>query len=73
MEAVSVLPVIVRTVNGHSDKQNTCFLVALEGLYPCPDLVERVLAPRTGEVIEIIDLGEIAYFMLESITEYDLR
>ncbi|KIM25768.1 hypothetical protein M408DRAFT_203865 [Serendipita vermifera MAFF 305830] len=39
------------------DKQHTAFLVGLGELYPCPDVVERVLAPRPGETIEVVDLG----------------
>lgn len=39
------------------DKQHTAFLIALADLYPCPDLVERALAPRPGETIEMMDLG----------------
>ncbi|PVF95012.1 S-adenosyl-L-methionine-dependent methyltransferase [Serendipita vermifera] len=32
-------------------------LVGLGGLYPCPDLVENILAPQPGVTKEILDLG----------------
>lgn len=38
------------------------------GLYPCPDLVERVLAPKAGETVEMADLGTsdfIAFYTSE--------
>lgn len=31
--------------------------MGLGELYPCPDLVEHVMAPREGETIEMVDLG----------------
>lgn len=39
------------------DKQHAAFLVGLGELYPCPDLVERVLSPKEGENIKMADLG----------------
>ncbi|PVF98123.1 S-adenosyl-L-methionine-dependent methyltransferase [Serendipita vermifera] len=39
------------------DKQHAAHLIGLGGLYPCPDLVERVLAPESGITKEILDLG----------------
>jgi hypothetical protein len=42
----------------HRDKQHAGHLIGLGGLYPCPDLVERILAPESGVTKEILDLGE---------------
>lgn len=39
------------------DKQHSVLTLALNGLYPCPDIVEAVLAPTDGEPKRILDLG----------------
>ncbi|CAG8651721.1 2079_t:CDS:10, partial [Acaulospora colombiana] len=39
------------------DKQHAAHLIGLGGLYPCPDLVERILAPEIGITKEVLDLG----------------
>ncbi|PVF95009.1 S-adenosyl-L-methionine-dependent methyltransferase [Serendipita vermifera] len=39
------------------DKQHAAHLIGLGSLYPCPDLVEQILAPQPGITKEILDLG----------------
>lgn len=39
------------------DKQHAAHLIGLGCLYPCPDLVEKILAPGPGITKEILDLG----------------
>jgi hypothetical protein len=41
------------------DKQHAAHLIGLGSLYPCPDLVDKILAPESGVTKEILDLGAI--------------
>jgi hypothetical protein len=33
-------------------------MIAMDGLYFCPDVVERLLYPRDGEKNRVLDVGE---------------
>jgi hypothetical protein len=48
------------------DKQHRALVLALEGLYPEPEVVRAVLAPEDGITKRIVDLGEywLAHFDL---------
>lgn len=39
------------------DRQHAAFLVGMGDLYPCPDLVERILEPDPGRQKRLLDLG----------------
>lgn len=39
------------------DKQHSAFLIALGGLYPCPEVVEAVLDPAGPQPKRILDVG----------------
>lgn len=41
----------------NSDKQHSALLIGFGGLYPCPEVVEALLAPRNNEAIRILDVG----------------
>lgn len=41
------------------DKQHTAFHLAMGGLYPCPEVIEAVLAPSGAEPKRIIDIGKL--------------
>ncbi|PVG03326.1 hypothetical protein CPB86DRAFT_793754 [Serendipita vermifera] len=42
---------------GRLDKQNLAILIGMDGLYPCPEVVESVLAPEDGVTRRIADIG----------------
>lgn len=40
-----------------SDKQHVATLLAMDGLTPCEEIVEAVLAPVEGDNKQILDIG----------------
>lgn len=41
----------------YRDRQHATIYVGLGSLYPCTDVVERILAPEPGVNKQVIDLG----------------
>jgi hypothetical protein len=39
------------------NKQGLAIKIAMDGLYFCPDVVERLLYPKEGETKKILDVG----------------
>lgn len=47
----------------HRDKQHAAFLIAMGGLYPCPEVIEPILADNGTESKAILDIGTVLMYM----------
>jgi hypothetical protein len=41
----------------HREKQSVALVIAMGGLYPCPEVTEAILNPEDGQTKYILDLG----------------
>jgi hypothetical protein len=39
------------------EKQSVALVIAMGGLYPCPDIIEAILDPTDGQPKAILDIG----------------
>lgn len=56
-------PSLSRSPRCCSDKQHVAFLAAMGGLYPCPEVIEPILAKDSTGSKAILDLGRISMFI----------
>jgi hypothetical protein len=43
------------------NKQGLAIKIAMDGLYFCPDVVERLLHPKEGEIKKVLDVGKCSF------------
>jgi hypothetical protein len=39
------------------EQQSLALMIAMGGLYPCPEVIESVLSPSYGQAKRILDVG----------------
>jgi hypothetical protein len=46
------------------EKQSVALVIAMGGLYPCPEEIEAIMNPEDGQPKHILDLGVYWVFMI---------